>query len=484
MDKVETEKLLNELRAQTSETEWLEFKQNNTNHELIGEYISALSNAACLHDKTAAYLVFGIEDKTHTIVGTSYRPKSDKVGNEEFENWLARLLNPRVDFKIKEIDIDNKRVVLFIIDPAHNQPISFKSTAFIRIGSYKKKLSDYPEKERKIWHKGKDVYFEKQIALKNVTGANVLQLLNFTAYYDLMKLTPPTNMNSTIEKFQQEKFIHKSGEYFHVLNLGAILFAKNLNDFQELSSKCIRIITYKGTGRLETIKEKVITKGYALGIEETIDYINDQLPHNEEIGRVFRRDIKIFPELAIRELVVNALMHQNFHIRGAGPMIEIFDERLEITNPGTPLIDTLRFIDCSPESRNELLAKMMRRMNLCEERGSGIDKTIASIEAYQLPAPNFVKGEHFLRVILYAHKALKAMDKNDKIRACYQHCSLKYISGELMTNMSLRERFNISKKSYPMVSRVIADTVEAGLIKDYDIGSKSKKYAKYVPFWA
>jgi ATP-dependent DNA helicase RecG len=484
MDTFELIRLLNELRSQVAETEWLEFKKNDIESDEIGEYISALSNSACLHDKAAAYLIFGIADKTHEVIGTSFQPSLSKIGNENLEGWLARLLNPRADFKIFEFSADDKHIVMLIIDPAHNRPVAFKNTAFIRVGSYKKKLLDYPEKERKIWQKGKHTDFEKDVALKNVSSDDMFQLLNFTAYYDLMELSPPSNMTAVFDKFQEEKFIKKSGNHFNILNLGAILLAKNLDSFEDLSRKSVRIITYKGTSRLETIKEKIVTKGYATGMQEAIDYINDQLPRNEEIGRVFRKEVKMFPELAIRELVVNVLMHQDFHIKGAGPMVEIFDERIEFTNPGAPLIETLRFIDSSPESRNELLAKMMRRMNLCEERGSGIDKTIASIEAYQLPAPNFIKGEHFLRAVLYAHKELKLMDKNDKIRACFQHCALKYVSGEFMTNKSLRERFNVSETNYPAVSRIIAETIEAGLIKDYDEANKSKKYAKYVPFWA
>ena len=113
-----------------------------------------------------------------------------------------------------------------------------------------------------------------------------------------------------------------------------------------------------------------------------------------------------------------------------------------------------------------------------------MDKTIEAIELCQLPAPNFMKGERFLRVVLYAHKTLKYMDKNDRIRACFQHCALKYVSGKFMTNTSLRERLNVSERNYSVVSRIIADTIEAGLIKGHDDVSKSKKFAKYVPFWA
>src|SRR5690606_1832801 len=118
-----------------------------------------------------------------------------------------------------------------------------------------------------------------------------------------------------------------------------------------------RVIIYKGNNKLKTIKEQEGTKGYASGFSGLVKFINDRLPSNEEIGQAFRREVKIYPELAIRELIANALIHQDFSIKGAGVMIEIYDNRIEITNPGKPLIDTQRFIDHSPESRNEGLAR-------------------------------------------------------------------------------------------------------------------------------
>jgi predicted HTH transcriptional regulator len=165
-------------------------------------------------------------------------------------------------------------------------------------------------------------------------------------------------------------------------------------------------------------------------------------------------------------------------------MVEIYENRIEITNPGNPIIPTLRFIDHNPQSRNEILAKFMRRINICEERGSGIDKVITQCEFYQLPAPLFIDGENYTRVIVYSPKPLNQMDKEDKIRACYQHCVLKYIAGEIMTNESLRVRFNVDDKNYPIISRIIAISKTAGLIKDYDPNNKAPKSSKYLPFWA
>lgn len=165
-------------------------------------------------------------------------------------------------------------------------------------------------------------------------------------------------------------------------------------------------------------------------------------------------------------------------------MVEIFSDRVEITNAGKPLIDTLRFIDHHPKSRNEILARFMRRINICEERGSGIDKVVFETEINQLPAPDFHDDESFFKATLFSYKSLRQMDKREKTWACYLHCCLKYVSKEFMTNQTLRERFNVSDKNYSTISRIIGETIEKGLIKDFDSENKSKKYKKYIPFWA
>lgn len=485
MDTLEHVKLLSELRGQAAETEWLEFKKNNIDSDEIGEYISALSNSACLHDKTAAYLIFGIADTTHDIVGTSFQPNLSKIGNENLEGWLARLLNPRADFMISEFNVDGKQVVMFIIDPAHNRPIAFKNTAFIRVGSYKKKLLDYPDKERKIWRKFHQQSFEEDAAKSGCSGEEVLQLLNYQKYFQLFDIAPLTSKSVILEKFVEENFISKSkNDIYQINNLGAILFANNLNGFKLLKRKVLRVIIYKNDDRLNTVKEWECEKGYVAGFEQIVEYITDQLPQNEVIEKAIRRQLKMYPDLAIRELVANLLIHQDFQLTGTGPMVEIFKNRVEITNPGKPLINTLRFIDHNPRSRNEQLASFFRRVDFCEERGSGIDKVISSVELFQLPAPNFIAGDDYLRVIIYGHQLFHRMGKKDKIRACYQHCCLKYVNGELATNKSLRDRFEVLEKNYPIVSRIIAETINEGLIKPSDPDNKSRKHASYIPFWA
>ena len=127
--------LVRELCKLPQETEWVEFKVNHRDPQTVGEYISGLANAAALHGKTHAYVVWGIEDESHAIIGTSFSPAGTKKGNEPLESWLLGLLRPRIEFRFHEITDDGQRVVLLEIDRASYQPVTFRGTEFIRVGS-------------------------------------------------------------------------------------------------------------------------------------------------------------------------------------------------------------------------------------------------------------------------------------------------------------------------------------------------------------
>ena len=484
----ELNKLLGSLLLLPHETEWVEYKHNNSNPEEIGEYVSALANAAALHGKDRAYLIWGIENNTHRIVGTSFSPRKAKIGNEEIENWLLRLLDPRTEFSIHEWTHEGNDIAMLQINPALHSPIRFKGEEFIRVGSYKKNLKDYPEKERAMWALFSHARFEDGFAVTGLLADDVLAALDYPKFFEMIGQPLPTNKVAILDRLRENGLIIYFNDLYNITNLGALAFAKRLDKFQTLSRKAMRVITYKGNNRIETVREFPrkgdSPKGYASGFEELISYINSQLSENEVVGQAIRREVRMYPEKAIRELVPNAMIHQDFSLSGTGPIVEIFDDRLEISNPGLPLIETLRFIDHSPRSRNEKLADLMRRLGICEERGSGIDKVVFHIEAFQLPAPDFRIDTTHTRVVLFAHRNWAAMNKSDRIRACYQHCCLLYVSNQVMTNSTLRNRFQISESDYPVASRIIRDTIDAGLARLEDPASKSKKHARYVPFWA
>lgn len=293
----------------------------------------------------------------------------------------------------------------------------------------------------------------------------------------------PESIGAILQELQSDRLIVPcAAGGWNITNLGAILFANRLNDFQRLWRKAIRVIHYRGAGRTETITERTGTMGYAPAFDNLVGYINSRIP-TEVIGRAFRRTVPMVPELAMRELVANALIHQDFPVTGTGPTVEIFDTRVEITNPGAPLVDTQHFLGNAPKSRNEALAALMRRIGICEERGSGIEKVVSVIEAEQLPAPLFEASESSTRAVLFAHKDLSDMDRTERVRACYLHACLRYRRREPMNNTSLRERFNIPSEQTDRASRLLREAVDDELIVVRDPGAGNRSRA-YLPFWA
>ena len=476
--------LVRELCKQSSETEWIEFKVNNANPQRIGEYISALANSAAFYQKVNAYMVWGVQNGTHEIVGTNFNPFTTKKGNEPLENWLLRFLEPRMDFRFFEIMVDEKPVVILEVDSASHKPVAFSGIEYIRIGASKKDLKECPEKERALWRVFDVVRFEKEIAVERIKGDAILHIIDYTAYFNLLKIPIPNTRETILGILKQEELIvPNDASSWNITNLGAILFARDLKDFPHLKRKALRISQYFGNSKTVESRTKEIFKGYAVGFDLIIDSIESYLVNYEVVERIYRKEIRVFPAIAIRELVANALIHQDFLMRGTGPEVEIFDDRIEITNPGAPLVEVQRILDYPPVSRNEALVSLMRRFDLCEERGIGIDKVVEQIEYSHLPSPKFEIFPNHTRVVLFGPKSVVEMSDTERLQACYMHASLKYVQKGALTISSLQERFGLDEKSKATVSHYIHEAVEAGLIKPMDKDA-SQKDVKYVPYWA
>lgn len=263
-----------------------------------------------------------------------------------------------------------------------------------------------------------------------------------------------------------------------------MLLARRLADFpSEIARKAARVEVYSGASKVETKLSQTGVKGYAVGFQGLIDFVMGQLPQNELIEDALRTEAKLVPSIAVRELVANALIHQDFTLTGTSVMIEIYSNRVEISNPGEPIVPVDRFID-GYQSRNECLADLMRRLRICEEKSSGVDKVVNAAEFYQLPAPDFCVGHNRTSATIFGHRSFDDMDRSDRIRACYQHCALRYVLNERMTNQSLRDRFKLPSDKSATASQVISATMEAGKVKADDAVGPSRKLARYIPWWA
>lgn len=478
------ELLIKELIKLPNETETVGFKHNNFDPEMIGSDISALANSAANRGKNQSYMVWGVNNETHDIVGINYNRFSKLAKNQEIDSWLKNTISKNADFDFFDAEIDGKKLVVLIIQKAVGQPVTFKKNSFIRIGSYTKPLRDYPAVEAQLWDKLRLNNFEKIAAKSELHKDEIFQYLDFTCYFDLQNIPIPTNQDGILHYMLEDSIVLKQDNgLYSITNLGAVLFAKRIADFPSVSRKAIRVVQYEDDTKLKILKEYNGIRGYAVGFEGLIGFLEALLPSEEVITETVRKSVTKYPMIALREIIANALIHQDFTIPGTSPLVEIFTSRIEITNPGTPLVDINRFIDNPPKSRNEILSGLMRRLKMCEELGSGWDRIALDCELKQLPAPKINLYEENTKVILFSELPFANIPHEDKLWTCYLHSCLKQVTHEGLTNSSLRQRFGLEEKSSAPISRLIKEAVEKGLIKAFDPDT-APKHMKYVPFWA
>jgi len=458
-------------RQSPSEHQRLEFKEAKSQFDTrkLSEYCIAIANEG------GGVLLLGVADQPpRVVVGT--KAFADTV---EAAEKLFQSVGFRVD--IEAVAHPDGRVLVFHI------PSRPRGTAYHYDGKYLMRAGEalVPMSEdrlRGIFAEGQPDWLEEPSRM-GLDAQQVVELLDTQTFFELLKLPYPTERAGVLERLVNEHLVDESNGAYTIRRIGALLLARRLEDFPDVARKALRVVVYSGASKLETRLDQTGSLGYAVGFQRLVHFVMAQLPQNEVIEDALRKAVKLVPDVVIRELVANALIHQDFVQTGVSVMVEIYSNRVEISNPGEPLVPVERFID-GYQSRNERLAGLMRRMGICEEKSSGIDRVVEAAEVYQLPAPDFRSGFRRTSVILYGPQPFEEMDRSDRVRACYQHCALKWVMSERMTNQSLRERFHLAEDKAAITSQVIAATIEAGLVKPDERVGGSRKFARYLPFWA
>ncbi len=458
-------------RNERSETQRLEFKEakNQYSKDKLYEYCVAIANEG------GGHLVLGIRDQAPREV----------VGTHAFEDVVAltsqlfTTLGFRVD--VDEVHHPDGRVVVFTIPGRpRGSAYNLQGKYLMRSGESLVPMSE--DQLRRIFAEGAPDWLE-ETALDGLSDEKVVDLLEVQTYFELQKRTLPPTREGILDRLIQDRFVRRTSSGYCISRLGAVLLAKRLQDFPDLYRKAPRVVVYSGTSKLETRLDQVGSKGFAVGFQGLIQFIMAQLPQNEVLTNALRREATLAPETVMRELVANALIHQDFAMTGAATMIEIYANRVEISNPGEPIVPVDRFID-GYQSRNERLADCMRRFGICEEKGSGVDRVVQWSETSQLPAADFRVAHRRTIVIVHGPMDFADMGRDERMRACYQHCVLRWVMSEKMTNQSLRARFGLPEAKSAVVSQIIAATQEAGLIRADESVGTSRKLARYLPKWA
>lgn len=461
--------------AAPAESEHLEFKEA----KLQFDTAKLLRYCVALANEGGGHLVLGVSDKLpRRVVGTQAF-----VAATDLNDIKSRIVDKlRIRVEAVELAHTDGRVLVFEVPSRPTgQPLDFEGAYLMRAGEDLVPMT--PDQLRRIFAEGQPDWFV-QAAKERASADEVIALLDTQTYFDLSGLPYPTTREGVLSRLSGEGLITQTAAGWTITNLAAILLAKRLDGFSPmLARKAPRVVIYEGTDKTRTREDKPGNRGYAVGFESLVDFVHSAAPQNHSIEQVVREEVKMFPKQALRELIANALVHQDFSATGASVMIEMYADRVEVSNPGTPPISVERFID-EFRSRNERLADFMRRLGICEEKGSGVDKVVKAAEVFQLPAPDFRVGEVRTTAVLFSYKDFEQLDRNERVRAAYQHCCLHYVANERTTNQTLRDRFGLSASKAESVSRVIRDAIAAEKIKVADPEQSSLRYRSYIPFWA
>ena len=476
--------LIDNLRALPDETEYVEFKRNFSEAEKEAEDISALANSAAYHGVSAAFNIWGIDDATHEVTGITFKPRNKKRGNQSLEMWLRQHLSDNANFEFAEVTYDQKPLVILKVWPAAQSPVAFNHHAYIRTDSSTQPLKTGSAREAELWRRIQNKSFEAQIAKEQLPLDEALDLLDYPRYFDLLDIPLPPDEETVSHYLEKDEIlIQPENGRWGITNLGALLFAKDLSSFPTVRRKGLRIARYAGKNRAAERSERSFPSGYALSLDDAFLYLEGLTAAGDSLNGLKSEPRSLYPAVSLRETIVNALIHQDLGISGAGPMVEVFVDRIEVTSPGELLVETVRIVNDPPRSRNETLSALMRRFRYCEEAGSGWDKIVLGSEALHTPAPRIEIRPESMQVTLFQPKAYKDMTPDERLQACYWHACVTYESNDYLTNASLRERFGIAPNNSAQVSRLIREAVEQGTIKPVNPDA-SPKFMQYKPSWA
>ena len=480
--------LIYSLVGYPNETEWIEFKEGNSDPEQIGRDISALANSAAYLGREMGYKIWGVADGTHELCGTRFDPLSKKAkGNQDLQIWLKQMLSSGANFDFERVSNNGKNFVVARIKAASGQPVYFEKRAYIRIGSSTSVLETGSAREAELWRRLQHDDYELQAVEENLEPADIAELLDIAAYFERLGLRQPSSIDAALPALLEQNIVKSQDNgKFAITNLGALLLARSLAQFFSLRKRAVRVIRFQGKGNTDILDDRTFEAGYALSLSQVEAHIMSVIPAREVDDGAFRRIVYAYPQRAVRELLANIVIHQDLTDASAGPLVGIYENRIEFSNPGVSLIPPHRVLNAQPKTRNNALVGLLRQMDLCEEGGTGWDRAVEACEEAHLIAPRIESSEGLgTKVTLFQGAGFQRMTKRERVDATYWHACLMYAQGESMSNQSLRDRFGLrsESKNTVAISRLIRDCCEEGLIKEED-PEAGAKYRRYIPAWA
>jgi ATP-dependent DNA helicase RecG len=476
--------IIHSLTAQ-GEGEFFEFKMNKSDPTMIGEDISALSNMARIRGMDKAYLIWGVDDQTHALLGTDFDPWKSKKGNEDLIPWLRLEVSSTIEFSFHWAEGDDQRFIVLQIDAAKELPTRFAGNAYCRLESYTKDIRSQPQIERALLLALLKRQSESDVALGGLSEEELFSYLDFPAYYKAFGFTIPATRAEMIKAFLREDFIRlSSGGDYAILNLGALTFGSDLRRFPNLGARIVRVGERKNGVSTAIVNPKDFVEGYAISFSKILEHVMALTKPEERVNEEGHTVVEaLYPNILVREALTNMMIHQDISAAGESLMIWVSPKSLSFSNPGTLDVPVDRIIDIAPKAKNEKLALFLRRLGIGDSQGSGFDKIEAALEERHMPSAMIYAVSDSVRLEIEAKTSFLSYEEEERVRSVYYCACLAHENRVRMDNDFLRNRFGLSEKERPVVSRLLAHCVELGRIKlaDPQAGVRNRSY---IPYWA
>jgi ATP-dependent DNA helicase RecG len=389
MNQPELLALLDRLRGLPRETEWLEFKHNNADPQEIGEYLSALANEAALLNQPRGYLIFGVDDASHAVVGTRFDPYTAKAkGNQDLLPWLAAHLQPNPGIEPHCLDHPDGRVALLAVGPARGRPVEFQGQGYCRAGTSKTKLANHPEKARRLWVQGVDW---SAIVCEGASLAD-LDPAAITKAREQFQIKHP-NQAQELTSWDDRTFLNKA----RLLRQGAITHTALLLLGRPESTTLLSPAVAKVSWILKDADNRELDYAhigppFLLAGDQLLQHLRNLTVRTLPSGTLFPQELSQYDPWVLREALHNAIAHQDYGRHGRITVVE-FPDRVLITNVGDFLpgnVQTVIHQDAPQELyRNRMLVDAMVELNLIDTQGGGIKRMFETQRRRSFPLPDY-----------------------------------------------------------------------------------------------
>lgn len=473
--------LVKSLRPIPQELNEIDWKQGLTNKkERLRKHLSSFANLP-----GGGFLIYGVDDDGQII---GIEDKESRNIADTLANMARTSVEPQVTIKFITFSFYGKSLLGVYIEESFEKPVHIKNKgierSYIRAGGQSRQMSR-DELRRSI-------ITSRSIRFGEIPAALSQDVLHrWENYFDFSSVIKRTIPAGIVDKEALNKYLTSLSLLYQVensyapTNLAVACCARDFSKLHSYEKFSIRMVEYSGNTKISAKRDITVKTGYSLGLDNIVETIMSWVPYNEIIEGATRVTYPAIPKIAVREVIANAIIHRDYTKTDSEIMIELYSDRLEVTNPGglLPELSVDRLIDHPSRTRNEVLADLMRKMNFCEERGSGIDKAVISVEASGLPPISFMDGGGYFRVCIFSAKDYDSLDKEERIRAVYQHTCLNAVIQRKTTTRTIRERFKLSSDQRDKIYELIDDAIKVGKIKLANTESNSRRDHYYLPYW-